>query len=421
MNILYIAHRIPYPPNKGDKIRAFHQIRYLAENHRVFVCALVDEPDDFRYRESLARYCRQLYLAPLRPIPKKILSLRGLITGMSMSALYFYEQRLQQQIDRILQRRHIDAVFCFSGTSSLYVFRSRFLMSGQDTAKASARPKLIMDFCDVDSVKWQEYAARSTFPFSLLYRREARMLACLERRTCAAFDHLVVISEAEKKLLDPFFPGKNRAVIVPNGVDLNYFRSAGPPPEHPRPVLLFTGAMDYQANVDGVLWFADKILPPLSKRFPDLCFIIAGRNPAPPIKQLDKKNNITVTGEVNDMRDWYNRADCCVVPLRIARGIQNKILEAMAMTRPVVTTTAALRGIPAAPGRDLLIADEPHDFSLAVTQLLDNGDLRRTTALNGRKFIEQSCSWSTHLSRLDQLLKCHNYVNYHGARACKNG
>ena len=411
MNILYIAHRIPYPPNKGDKIRSFHQIRYLSARHRILVCALVDDPNDFRHERKLSRYCAQLHLVPVRRFWKKIFSLRGLISGRSMSALYFYEPALQEHVDRILEKESIDAVFCFSGTSAEYLFQSNVpgVVPGQcpeEKVKTDRRPRVIMDFCDVDSVKWQEYADRCNFPLSWIYRQEARLLGALERHVCASFDHLVVISESEKNILCAHNPQANHAHVIPNGVDLDFFHAtirSGQPDEL---TLLFTGAMDYYANVEGVLWFAGQVWPHLRNRYRNLRFIVAGRHPDARIRALaDKDAGIMVTGEVEDIRIWYAKADCCVVPLRVARGVQNKLLEAMAMARPVVSTSAALRGIEARPGRDLLVADAAEDFVQAVDSVLRSPDLRQQLARSGRQAMERHYDWSANLDRLASLLE----------------
>lgn len=401
MNILYIAHRIPYPPNKGDKIRAFHQLKHLSgTNNRLFVCALVDAPADLKYREKLAPLCEQLHLVVIHPLKKKLLSLRGLVTSTSLSALYFWEKEMQETINRIISEQAIDVIVCFSGTSAEYIFRNPSC-----TDKFRKHPRLVMDFCDVDSVKWLEYGERTSFPLSWLYKQEARLLHKLEQRTCEEFDQLIVISEQEKKLLSPCFREANTAAVIGNGVDLNYFHSSPLPDTSEGLKLLFTGAMDYHANVDGVLWFVDQVWPQLQKGYPDLSFIVAGRHPAPEIQRLSQDPHITVTGEVEDIRDYYIQASCCVIPLRIARGIQNKLLEAMAMARPVVSTSVAFQGIQAEPEQDLLIADDPKSFAQAVHRILQDSSLRQDMAFRARQAMEQSYSWSTNQALLTQLLE----------------
>lgn len=407
MNILYIAHRIPYPPNKGDKIRAYHELKALAEIGKVFLCALVDDPEDWQYKKDLESFCKEVALVGINPKWKKIVALSGILRRKPMSVLYFYERCLQEQIDIILEKNEIDAICCFSGTSAEYLDNSShaerlFNIEGK-------KPVLIMDFCDVDSLKWQEYAQRSSFPLSILYKQEGQLLKAYERKIVRKFDTSIIITENEKVLFLEKVDNNADLLVIGNGVDLEFFDPEEGTKTTPRhdvneAELLFVGAMDYQANVDGVCWFAEEVWPKILKCRPDTTFTIVGRNPSRGVQALHGKHNITVTGGVDDIRPYYQRATIVVVPLIIARGIQNKILEAMAMSKAIVSTEAAYEGIDAKPGRDLFVAENGKKFAEHIYSLLENVDLQKQVGENARKAVVEKYQWSVKMARLIDVL-----------------
>lgn len=403
VNILYIAHRIPYPPNKGDKIRAFHEVRALATIADVYLCALVDDPDDWQHEAALRELCAHVSLVNLNPRLKKVLALRGLLNGKPMSVEYFYEKKLQQAVDAVLAERTFDAIVCFSGTSAEYIFQSK--EAAVFATAGSIHPRLIMDFCDVDSLKWKEYAQRAAFPLSLLYCAEGQLLARYERKVAQSFDHAILITENEKQLFAATVYDTEKLTVIGNGVDLDYFNPLGQPQEadvseEKTPELLFVGAMDYHANVDGVCWFAEAVWPAIVERYPKAVFTIVGRNPTKEVLALRRYRNIRVTGGVDDVRPYYQRATMVVVPLRIARGIQNKVLEAMAMAKPVLVSRAAFTGLEAVPERDLLIADSVQDFVTHTVRLLEKPGLREQLAIESRKCVQARYAWPRAMTTL---------------------
>lgn len=397
MKILYIAHRIPYPPNKGDKIRAFHEVRALAERAEVFLCALVDDPEDWQHQAALRELCAHVSLVALNPRFKKVLALRGLFTGKPMSVVYFHENKLQQAVDNLLAEHVFDAIICFSGTSAEYIFQSKQAAACLTTQ--ASRPRLIMDFCDVDSLKWREYAQRTSFPLSLIYRAEGFLLARYEEKVAQCFDHSVLITDNERQLFAHHVFNTEKITVIGNGVNLDYFNpesypktsdtADGAPPE-----LLFVGAMDYHANVDGVCWFAEAVWPSILEKYPEAVFTIVGRNPTQEVLALRGQRNIQVTGSVPDVRPYYHRATIVVVPLRIARGIQNKVLEAMAMAKPVLVSRAAFTGLTAQPEHDLLVADSAEGFLQCTSRLLENPKFKDQLANESRKCVEARYAWA---------------------------
>jgi len=401
MNILYLAHRIPYPPNKGDKIRSFNEVKYLSQHHHIDLVCLADEPDDLQYQANLEEYCQHVDVIPLNKTLAKVKGLWSLAGGKSISVGYFYQKDMQQAIDQHLKKTHYDAILCFSSTMAEYVFKS---------SVKNIPARLVMDFCDVDSDKWLQYAAEARFPMTQLYRLEQSRLAAYECKIQREFDRTILISEAEAHLFRQVSPDHlEKLTIIPNGVDHEYFTPNNPQPAHsPQPTafsLVFTGAMDYHANVDGVLWFYRQIWPRLQQKYHNLAFYIVGSNPAPGLKALEQEEGITVTGFVDDIRYYYAMADICVVPLRMARGVQNKVLEAMSMGKAVVTTGKANAGIQAEAGQHLQIADSEQDFVAAVDALLQNRQQREDLGLSARDFVVNKYDWDKNLQLLEALLK----------------
>jgi len=398
VKILYLCHRIPYPPNKGDKIRSFNEVRYLAARHELDLLCLADDPGDLKYRADLEKICNRVAVFPLYPTRAKVRGLLSLARGGSISAGYFHQRDMQRCCDRWLQEGDYDAVFCFSSTMAEYLFHAASLAKGS---------RKVMDFCDVDSDKWLQYAAESSAPMSWLYRLENRRLAAFERRIYREFDHSLLISDAEAELFREICPEAQDVAVIPNGVDYDFF---SPEREGERvlpvdaPNLVFTGAMDYHANVDGVLWFCREIWPLLKKDFPPLRFTIVGGKPTPAVLALAKLDGVAVTGFVDDVRPYYRDADVCVIPLRLARGVQNKVLEALAMGRAAVVTTKANAGIQAEDGTHLRLADAPEDFAAAVAVLLRDRGQRERLGENARRFVTERYDWATNMEKFEELL-----------------
>jgi sugar transferase (PEP-CTERM/EpsH1 system associated) len=291
---------------------------------------------------------------------------------------YFYSKKFKEAI----QRQDFDVVLVDCSSMAQYAI---------DIEK----PKIV-DFVDIDSDKWKLYSRHSWPPQSIIYHMEYRRLQLFENDINKQFNFCLVVSEDEKKLLQD----TEKVVIIPNGIDLEFFV---PRAQQNDNTLIFTGAMNYFPNIDGVSYFHRNIWPLVKEHIQDVKFIVAGMSPPPKIRALASKDT-TITGFVSDVRDYLVQATVCVVPLRIAKGIQNKILEAMAMGIPVVATTAANAGIKARDKHQILIADSPEDFARSVLMLLKDPQLRQTIAANARQFVQENFSWSKNLSKLDELI-----------------
>ncbi|GAB4256647.1 MAG: TIGR03087 family PEP-CTERM/XrtA system glycosyltransferase [Deferrisomatales bacterium] len=417
--MLVVAHRVPYPPNKGEKIRAFHEIRHLAEQGRaVYLCALADDPTDLETAHELRRWCRAAFVEPVNLRLRRWTSGRALLRGAPLSVPYFYSKRLQGRVDQVARRVRPQAVLCYSGPMAEYVFRSRALWLGRALdAGASAEPpqppggpRLVMDLVDVDSDKWAQYARRTRWPWSWVYRLESALLARYEARVARAFDAVTLVSPAEARLFQRRTGLRDKIHAVGNGVDLDYFRpgpDGGAPPGGPaRPAgLVFCGAMDYYPNVDAAVWFAREVLPQVRRRVPGAEFTVVGSNPAPEVVALQDLPGVAVTGRVPDVRPHVGAAQVSVAPIRIARGVQNKVLEAMALGKPVVATPQAFEGLEAEPGRDLLVVpDRAAEFAEAVAGLLRAPERRRSLGAAARQHLERTYRWEAQLERLEALL-----------------
>jgi sugar transferase (PEP-CTERM/EpsH1 system associated) len=392
---------MPYPPNKGDKIRSYNILRHLSQSHEVYLASHIDEPDDLQYLPTLKPMVRELHCDVIQRVPKKLLSSLALLRSKPISVSYFYSRKVQKWIDALLDRVDIDAVFCFSSPSAEYLFRSRHY---NGKLKQMRR---VMDFIDVDSYKWRQYAERSKGPMKLIYGLEANFLQQYENRIADEFDRLLLVSESENSLFTRHVPTSKSGAMC-NGVDLDFFSPAFcSPPENGRdPMLVFTGVMDYWPNVDAVDWFARNVLPRIQAAFPNAVFCIVGSRPSPSVQRLAKDfPGVQVTGYVEDIRTYIAAADACVIPLRIARGIQNKVLEAMAMGKPVICTSQALEGIDAAPGQDVMVADDPEAFSNAVIHLLKDKPCCEQMGRQARIFVESKFSWQSNLAPLDVMLQ----------------
>ncbi len=386
MKLVYLCHRIPFPPDKGDKIRSYHQVEYLATRHEVDLFTLVDDPADMAHVPALARMVRRVHAQPIHPTWSRARSLLGVLTGDALSVRYFRHAGLERALQHALATEAYDLAVVFSSNMAPYLDR----WSG---------PRAL-DFVDVDSAKWLAYAGQlGPSPKRWLFRREGEAIRALEARLAEAAEVTVVCSEREEAELRRFCSPRN-AVTVPNGTDVQYF-SPGPTDHAPIDVI-FTGAMDYRANADAVVWFADEVWPRIRPGRPEATFFVVGSNPAPAVARLSRLPGVTVTGRVDDVRPYLRAARVAIAPLRVARGIQNKVLEALACGRPVVATPAALGGIGDADG--VLVADTPADFATEVTRLLEREDERVRLGASGRRFVESRFRWEIRLAELERRL-----------------
>lgn len=387
--LLFLAHRIPFPPNKGDKIRSFHLLRHLSTHYAVHLGAFVDDPDDWQYQEALKPYCASIRLLPLHPRRAKLASLTGLLSGEALTLPYYRSRELARWAAALAADGTVTRGLAFSSAMA------QFMPAG-----LACR---VLDMVDVDSDKWAQYAPTQRWPLSWVYAREGRKLAEWEARVAQDFDATLLVSRDEAALLQQRVPAARHKIgAFENGVDAEYF---SPARDYPNPYpadalgVVFTGAMDYWPNVDAVSWFAERIFPAVRDAVPAAQFTIVGSRPTEAVLALARQPGVIVTGSVADVRPYLAHAACAVAPLRIARGVQNKVLEAMAMARPVVATPQAAEGIRAEAGRDFHLARDEAGFAGSVVAQL------RSRASNGaaRDCILAHYDWTRNVSAVDAL------------------
>lgn len=388
-NLLFLAHRLPYPPNKGDKVRSYHLLRYLGERHRVFVGTFVDEPEDGAHLHTVRSMCTELRAVRLGKRLSRVASLRGLLRGEALTLAYYRRASLRAWVDDVLSRERIDAAIVFSSSMAQY-------------AQGCGVPMLV-DFVDVDSAKWTEYASMHRWPMSWLYRREGRKLLQAERMIAERAAYSFFVTQKEADLFRERANGTSaRVETMSNGVDADYFCAdlARPSPfgrdEIP---LVFTGAMDYWPNVDAVTWFVQEMLPDLRAAWPSMRFHIVGRSPTPAVRSLAGAA-VHVTGTVPDVRPYLQHAAVVVAPMRLARGIQNKILEAMAMARPLVASAQCVASLDVEPRADVMPATTPADFVREISALLREPERARDVGAAARERMRHEYRWGDRLAPL---------------------
>jgi sugar transferase (PEP-CTERM/EpsH1 system associated) len=400
-NLLFLVHRLPYPPNKGDKVRSYHLLRHLCAGHRVFLGTFIDDPEDEVHLAHLRSICPDVFVARIDPQVAKVRSLLGLAKDCALSLCYYRNAQLQAWVTQTLQDHTMDAVVVFSSVMAQYV-------QGNPGADS---PPLLVDFVDVDSAKWTQYAASHRWPLSWLYRREGAQLLTYERSVAARAQRSFFVTQNEAELFQSMAPeSAGRVLSMSNGVDVDHFspHTAWPNPFRARRglsgqmALVFTGAMDYWPNMDAVIWFVGEVLPQLLKRWPQLCFYIVGRSPPACVVALASES-VVVTGTVLDVRPYLQHASLVVAPLRVARGLQNKILEAMAMGRPVVASSTCAQAIEANAG-ELVRASGVGGFVAAIDRLLSAPARAAAIGQAARQRVQKSYSWGAHLSGIDRYL-----------------
>jgi sugar transferase (PEP-CTERM/EpsH1 system associated) len=391
--ILYISHRIPFPPDRGDKIRSWHMLKHLGTLGRVHLACFADDEADAAHlpalRSAMGNALGDAHVE-LRKTSRVVAGARAVLEGKPVSLTMFDSEALRAFVKRTLVKRPVSTIFVYSGQMAQFV-------------PERLPQRFVMDFGDVDSAKFADYAEKGG-PLAAVHRREAEKLLAFERKTAKRADISLFVSDAEAALFRQL-AGLSDADVraVQNGVDLAFFhpKAAFERRVEEGPLLVFTGQMDYAPNIDAVTWFADEVLPKLPS---GTRFAIVGRKPSSAVLALAKRPNIIVTGAVADVRTWLCAADIVVAPLRIARGIQNKVLEAMAMARPVVATPAAFEGIDAVADRDLVVANGAKAQAKAIAALLADPSSTARMGVAARSRMEAAYRWERRLAPLAEII-----------------
>ncbi|TPG49089.1 TIGR03087 family PEP-CTERM/XrtA system glycosyltransferase [Sphingomonas glacialis] len=387
-DILFLGHRVPYPPDRGDKIRGFHILKYLSARKRVHLIAFADDPRDLAGKAptEMTGHASVIWRAKSRLRA----SIEALLTRKPISLTAFDSSAVRGAVAALLAREAIDTIYVFSSQMAQYL-------------PARPRQQVIMDFVDMDSAKFAAYASEGRGPMAWVMRREANLLFQYERAIAGRADASLFVSEAEAELFRER-SGAERVQVVENGIDTEMFAPDAPFEQIDAidALIVFTGQMDYRPNIEAVSWFAETIFPQIRVRFPQAQFAIVGRAPSEAVKALARQPGVIVTGEVTDVRGWLAAAAVVVAPLKLARGIQNKVLEAMAMARPVVASRAAAEGIDHAD--TLRVGETAGEITDAVIALLDDPAAAAHLGRAGRARVQARYSWNARLAPLDAIL-----------------
>jgi sugar transferase (PEP-CTERM/EpsH1 system associated) len=392
-NLIFISHRIPFPPDRGEKIRGYNLITHFARYHNVYLGCLIDDPADAKHVAHLRTICTEVAAFQIDKKLQKLKALARIRPGRPLMLDYYFHPGLQRWATRTAAEHPMEVVYIFCTAMAPYGLH----------LDCSAR---ILDMQDIDSEKWAEYSRNSRWPARLIWQREAHTLLAYERHAAMHCDLALLVTEEETRRFAELAPEtSDKLNWVQMGVDIDRFSpnvELVKPYTGDGPHLVFTGNMDYWPNADAVTWFAADVFPLIRDRMPGAQFHIVGANPGPDVLRLANQSGVHVTGRVPDVRPYVMHADVSVAPLRMARGVQNKVLEAMALGRPVVASRQAFEGVRAVPGRDLLVADGAEAMAGAILAVIDGQHPGLGAA--ARSLVEQTYTWPATLARLDGLL-----------------
>lgn len=399
VKIVVLSHRLPFPPNKGDKIRTYNQLEHLRrEGCDVTLFCTVDSAEELAV---VGEYEKEtgFTIVTVNSGFRKPAMLFGMFSGRPLSVSNFYNRELQKKFDGFVAKNLVDAIYCTSSAMAEYLFKGK-----SPVRERYIKRRDLIDFMDLDSDKWRQYRVVSGFPMSLIYRYEEATLARYEAKIQQRFDECIFISSNETTLFAQQLknPAENLKVIG-NGVDLAAFR----PPEQLRQLggmtLLFSGVMDYLPNENAMQWFVEHVWPGLTKLHPEVRLVIAGMNPSQAILEMADDERITVTGYVDDMLAFYHEASIFIAPFQIARGVQNKILQAFACGLPVVTTAVGAEGIDCADGTHYLLAASPEQFIKKISKLSDDRDYYNQISTNALELVNDQFTWDASNQQLFKL------------------
>ena len=388
MKIFFICQRVPFPPDRGDKITTYNEMKHLSASHEVHVFCLADGEKDLENVAGALGFARAVTAVPVTHWGTRLRALLALFTGKPLTVAMLRQAKLHSAVAQTFAEVKPDLIFVYSSNTAQYA------------APFAGVPR-IMQFADLDSLKWRRYAERAKAPMRWIYALEARRLLAYEKKIARSFSHSLLCTDAEVRDFEAVVPGAPVSTVG-NGVDLDYFRTKGA--AKVAGSIVFTGLMDYLPNVDAVVWFCDAILPRVQARIPSATFVICGNRPSAEVQRLVARPGVTVTGWVADVRPYLDAAEVFVAPLRIARGIQNKVIEALAMGLPVVSSTAAMNGTVIREGEGIVASDDAGVFAQHVVRLLSDDDLRADLARRARLAVERDYTWAAQMVLLDRVI-----------------
>lgn len=388
-NLLYLVHRLPYPPDKGDRIRNFHIIRHLSQFANIHVACLADEPVPDQARKGLDRFCRRVAIVNQPGWKKWGQAFAFLGRGRTATEGAFHSRQLYSLVRTWGAQTRFDACLASSSAMTPYL-----------RCPELRHIPAVVDLVDVDSQKWLDYARLGWGPKKWLYRLEGNRLRRLEQSLPTYTRAVTLISEPEAELYRSFaLPGF--VEVITNGVDQDYFK---PSENGSQNGCVFVGALDYLPNIDAASWFCRTAWPEIHRRRPGSKMRLVGRHPVAELQRLREIPGVEVVGTVSDVRPYLARAAVVVAPLRLARGLQNKVLEALAMGKATVVSPEALEGLKGPKQVPALMASTDQEWIETTSDLLDNPEHRKELGASGRQYVQERYSWEKNLAQLVDLL-----------------
>jgi sugar transferase (PEP-CTERM/EpsH1 system associated) len=380
-----VLSRVPYPLEKGDKLRAFHQIKDLSKKHEIFLFALNDAELHPEAIATLSRYCKKIQIVNLSKWRIVLQLLLGFITNKPFQVHYFHNRKAQKIFDKFLAQIQPDRIYCQLLRTAEYVKNIHHINKTIDYQDAFAKGMEKR----MNTAPWY-----SRFVYSWEYQR----LRHYENLAYHYFDKHIIISEQDRAFIT--HENNETIAVIANGVDMDYY--------HPMDAiktydLVFTGNMSYPPNIDCAVFIAKKVMPIIWQINPEIKLLISGTSPAKEVKNL-ANNNITITGWVDDMRLSFAKAHLFVAPMQIGTGLQNKLLEAMSMKIPCITSSLANAALKAIPNEHVIIANTPQEIANAIIQLLPDTELQKQLTESAFKFVKQNYSWQANNSALEKII-----------------
>ncbi len=385
MKILLLTSRFPYPIEKGDKLRIYHQIRLLSRDHRIILFCLSDLPVPDPDYQQIARYCEQIYLFRLRKPGIYMALLKALFQQIPFQTAYFFRPFLKRKLHKIIQKEQPELIYC-------QLIRMAPYTKGLHGTKT-------LDYMDAFSAGMLRRAKEENGLKKWLFHQEALRVSTYERKIYPEFDHHTIISLPDRTCLS--LDKAQHITVVPNGVDTEFFS----PQQNaiPKYEIFFVGNMQYFPNITAVKYLVRRIMPLIWKQYPTLKVMLAGAQPDPEVLELKHDGKVYVTGWLDDIRDAYHNGQIFVAPLFTGSGQQNKILEAMSMQRAVITTSMVNEAIKASAGSEVLLAERPEAFADHISHLLENPGNLKSLGKKAREFVRQHYSWESSVRKLEAL------------------
>ncbi len=381
--VVFLSQRVPFPPTRGDKIITYRMVMRLARSYDVHCIAFSHDAEDDAGAATLRERGIAVTTVPYRRLVALSKGALALFGRRPLTTTLLGSRQMSATVDAAL--KDCDLAVAFSSSMGAFL-RGR-----------SGLPRML-HFCELDSDKWRQYSRSTGLPLRWIYAREAKVLLALERQLAREMSTNIVCTSLEADIFRQWIPDAG-CTVLRNGIDLDYFRPANEVTGAHG--IVFTGVMNYFPNVDGCRWFVDEVLPGVRQVIPDAHFTIVGAHPNHAVLRLAGRDGVSVTGAVPDVRPYVADAAVVVAPLRIARGIQNKVLEGLSMGRPVVGTTVATQGVGGVAGRDYLVADDPVTMASSLVRLLTDPTERRRLAAAGRAFVEREYDWESAMLPLE--------------------